>query len=932
MQRLHALSPYSKQLHLIFLGFLLATLVGCQQALNAEQHLEKAQTYFSDGKYTEASIEARNALQKEPDNALARSLLGKLHMNEGKAAAAEKELKRARELDPTDLSVTAPLIKALVQQGKSDQALLLPLDGLSPVDRVDALASQGLALLSEQRYSEATARLSEALAIDPASSYALTTRARLAALESNFDEARSLLRQTIQLDDNNATAWELLGDIEWDDNQLAAAEQAFGKALEARKTVEAATKAAQVMILQSRYDEAQELMSPLTKRSSKIPAVHFIEGLAQFRRGRYVDAQSAFDTTLALDEDYAAAVLYLSQTHLALDNKEQALQLAQRYYNIDATAVTGRKQLARVRIALGQHDEAERILNGLIQNGEADSQVVRLLATLLFETDRLDDAIAVMDLLGDEPLPAGDDAVTAIAGDELAGSATNQTQAEGSDGDDNVPLSAQAGVSRVLQLIQQNQLDEAVKQARSLKSHYPESVTPLILEGRVLLKAEKVSEARRVLEQALVLAPGNTAASGLLSDLALSQGDSDEGRRLLQQALVVNPGHLRTLISLAVLEAGEQNTAEMVRRLEMAIEAHPKASEPRIVLARHLIETQEADKALQLLRELDKRNDNNVNVLSTRMQAHLATRQYSLAKQIGSTLVSMQPEEGQWRYLLAEAFIQTGDAERALIELQSAAKRAPDSLPIQSRLARLSIAMGREDVLNSALSVIEAQDAEHPELAELRALAAQAQSSIRDDAPESSSRSTTVFDRADVLSTAKRLWKDGERSESIQLLEQWLTLNPDELPVRLTLASAHVQLDQIDAAMDQYRDVLEIDSENAVALNNLAWYLRSSYPVEALGYASKARELSPESASTLDTLAVVQLENDLVGKALISIDEALLANSDSVSIRFHHSQILVRSGRTEEAATALKALLEQNADFPERRSAESLLAEIQGGE
>ena len=82
-----------------FLGLCVIWLpVACSGSLTDAQYVNRAQDHLDRGELKSATIELKNALRQNLENAQARRLLGKVELEVGNAAAAEKELRRASEL------------------------------------------------------------------------------------------------------------------------------------------------------------------------------------------------------------------------------------------------------------------------------------------------------------------------------------------------------------------------------------------------------------------------------------------------------------------------------------------------------------------------------------------------------------------------------------------------------------------------------------------------------------------------------------------------------------------------------------------------------------------------------------------------------------------------------------------------------------------
>jgi Tfp pilus assembly protein PilF len=103
---------------------LVAGSAGCDDtSLTVAERLQRADEYRSSGDLTAAIIEIKNALQKNPESAAARFLLGEIYVDIGDGASAEKELVVARDLGIDRESVLKPLGRAWLLQQKFIEVL-----------------------------------------------------------------------------------------------------------------------------------------------------------------------------------------------------------------------------------------------------------------------------------------------------------------------------------------------------------------------------------------------------------------------------------------------------------------------------------------------------------------------------------------------------------------------------------------------------------------------------------------------------------------------------------------------------------------------------------------------------------------------------------------------------------------------------------------
>ena len=79
-------------------------------------------------------------------------------------------------------------------------------------------------------------------------------------------------------------------------------------------------------------------------------------------------------------------------------------------------------------------------------------------------------------------------------------------------------------------------------------------------------------------------------------------------------------------------------------------------------------------------------------------------------------------------------------------------------------------------------------------------------------------------------------------------LADWVENNPGDGAIRQVLAQAYLQSEETQAAIDQYQALLEVQPDNIVALNNLAWLYHSINDARAIEWAEQAFKLGSGSS------------------------------------------------------------------------------------
>lgn len=162
----------------------------------------------------------------------------------------------------------------------------------------------------------------------------------------------------------------------------------------------------------------------------------------------------------------------------------------------------------------------------------------------------------------------------------------------------------------------------------------------------------------------------------------------------------------------------------------------------------------------------------------------------------------------------------------------------------------------------------------------------------------------------------------GDAAGARKALEEAVSLDKAMAGPRLALAGLDEQAGNHDAAIARYREVLDANGNNVIALNNLAFALavHESAPADALPLAERAYTLSRGDATVADTVAWV---HHLLGnrqQAARYMGEALRGAGENGEVRLHAAAILAAAGDVEGARRELAKALELDPTVEQRRA------------
>jgi Tfp pilus assembly protein PilF len=153
--------------------------------------------------------------------------------------------------------------------------------------------------------------------------------------------------------------------------------------------------------------------------------------------------------------------------------------------------------------------------------------------------------------------------------------------------------------------------------------------------------------------------------------------------------------------------------------------------------------------------------------------------------------------------------------------------------------------------------------------------------------------------------------RKGDAEAAIASLTRATELLPDQAVVMGTLALVLDGSGRKTEAERAYRATLQLDSDNAIAMNNLAFLLaeRGEDLDHAWGYARRAMELTPDDADMMDTAGWVQLKRKETDAAIRLFATALAKEPGNDGYRQHLVSALEAKADRGAAMDELKGLL-----------------------
>lgn len=905
--------------------------------MSSEQMLERAKGYLSEDDMAAAAIELRNAVQADPENAEARYLLGGINLDSGDFASAEKEYRQASKAGWKQQDVILELTQAKLGQHHYREVLeeVQPHESWPAALRANLLGLRAVAAAGMGDLEKARSITAAAAALDADALYVLKVSIQLELLNQQPAAAQQVLERALARYPDDPGLLLLAASAYLQSRNVAAAKETYQQVIDMDPagfiTVNgrsARLGLAQLLLLEGELKQVESLIGPLSRRNPNDPYTNYIAGVLAFSQGDYVRSEERLLMVLKLAPEHNPTRLLFGAVSYAQENYEQAAYFLSKYLLAVPDNIFARKLLGRSYLLLGEYDAAKAILKAGVTETTDDAELLALAG--LSELRGGDRASGIAGLeravnVDPESLALREELARAYINTGESALAIKELRT----------ILEQGGQQKktetllVIATLRAGEFEEAISLVLDMLSREPDDPATIAFTGNVFAASGDRKEARKYFERALANEPGFPPAIMALANIEELDGNTAEAMALYRGLVNTTDKPVVPMLALARLSEKLGNKQEMIGWLERAIETAPEEVSPRVFLASYYLRENQTERAGSLVTEAVQLAPRDPEVMGVRGKLLMAERRYEEALPLLAELVERMPDSVSARLLLAECQLRLGHSKEARKELDAVLQQQANNMAAVALLAQLEIQEGKLDqALDHSLRIQQ----EYPELYLGYQLEGDARTARKDH--ESAGKAyAEAWDRRKspelAIKRAENSIRTGNPDAAVAQLQAWLSDNPDDVRVRQVLGVTYQQFGQDDKAVQAYEQVLAADSDNLVALNNLAWLLMQSNNPEAVVLAERAYSASPESAGVTDTYGWILVQLGQTDKGLQLLEQARVKLPDVPEVRYHYAVALYKTGAREEAEQLLEQLLRDGKPFEGEADARKIYMELQ---
>lgn len=905
-----------------------------------DSHYEKALQAYQQNKYDESYTYAKDALQEDPKNLLAKLLMGKLLTQKHNYAAAIKEFRQALDYKIDIHLVLVPLGNALLLNQQYQEVIDLG-NGydLNNEIKFEWKLLSAVAYTNLSKLPKARKQYRDALQIFSNDTRAINGLAFLDVYEGNIDRADEAAIQSFRINPLNNRTWLLKGKIAEARDNLTEAIDAYRKAIniDPKDTI-AKRFLAYALLRQNRLEEAKIITEDIIKQSSDDPfalllsswilsknnlsdlansvisnlsskfslvtdetyknheSISFVRGMTEYLQGKLEQARRTLARYVERNRADINASAILADIYLSLDQPNTALQTLEKIEEIIIEDLNVSLTLAKLYMQNGKDFKADFLLANIRERYPDELKVILMSAKALTARGKVDEAIALLE--------------------------SNENS------NDNSELLLAKGFLHV----QNEQFVSALNIAESLVTINNRNIDYWTLQSAALLGLEEYELAKTAIDNALALDPKHFPGRFNQATLLSKTNRLTEAKTQLNLLLEEQPRNSATQFQLALVESELKELDSAINRLNAVTTLEFNNVKAQSLLLDLYLENQQADAALIRVKRLNKEFPAVSEFDVKKAEILIHHKDFEGAKLQFNKLYNTWLDSPSNLYKLNKMQQSASDYEGAIKSLTRALSFIPNDLKLNLELAKLHLQIGDIAIAEEIVNRLLATDKNVPAIAFLQGDIALAKSEYVQahryfvKALDSKTNNQLVITR--LFELAKM---NVNQPEFLDLLTRLVQEQPNNNWLRKILADHLMDQNKWQQAKDHYLALLEQEKMKTsyTVLNNLATIYMDENIEKAYDYSQQAAEIGKAQPEVLDTHGWILTKMGRYEEGLVSLRQAHALNSNDPSIRYHIAFTLQKLGRLAESLREVEKILINYENFPEYEATKKLQTALQ---
>ena len=472
------------------------------------------------------------------------------------------------------------------------------------------------------------------------------------------------------------------------------------------------------------------------------------------------------------------------------------------------------------------------------------------------------------------------------------------------------------------------QMDKAKAEFASLAEKYPKNLVVQKGYVRVLLQVKDYGTARTVVTNLMKKSSKDPEVTALNGIVLLNDGKANDAVDALMEGAKNYPkdAFIQYWLGRAALQKGDNALAE--KSLRQAVELNPS----RLEAAEELARIAAARGDMQLMEDVA---DKTITAAPRfpggyiwRATVELNHNAPDKAEDDLKTAMSVAPHSPQAFLLLGRIRFSQKRFPEGVALLEQALQDDPNSLEAMHLLVEYELFQKHPD---KAMARLNAQIEKSPKNSGFYDLLAQLQIQDKnlDQAVATAQKAMQMNpgDAEAVMLYTQLQVNRGQAANAINAWEQWLSAHPTDANALAIVGTLEESRGDNAKAEAYYKKALQNDPKQSVAANNLAYrmLLNGENVDVALTLAQTARQKTPNSPNTADTLAWAYYYKGTYAFARDLLEDAVKADTKNATMEYHLGMVYSKLKDKNNASIHLKKAVSLAPGSPTAKDAQTAL-------
>jgi tetratricopeptide (TPR) repeat protein len=510
--------------------------------------------------------------------------------------------------------------------------------------------------------------------------------------------------------------------------------------------------------------------------------------------------------------------------------------------------------------------------------------------------------------------------------------------------------------------IDESMLKKSIEEYKKITEIDPKDTDSWLMLGRLEKVATNSVEAQNAYKKALEIDPDNEDALTGLAMVYADLGDNTAAADLLKKLATKNPS-IRSLQALAAAYDQMHEYALAAETLKRALELNPQnAAELKRFMAADLRRAMQFQDALKVYQELVTEEPGDAESYLRMSNIYIQLRDFTKAREAEDKARGIEPNNLDVRY-----------NEVSILQAEGRIPEAIDRLKeILDTTAKKNYSKeergNRFELLDRLWTLYRINDQTEPAVEALRQMAEldhdrdavvaaqiidtyrlgkdlpkaqkEAESALKkwpDDKTLHVTHASLLADMGQVDTAAAEMKKllDGkndrevyfqlaqlvydrgrkfdDEAKALDTAEKLAVSKEEKREIWFQRGAMYERMKKVDLAEAEFRKVLEVNPDDAQALNYLGYMLadRDIKLTEALSLVSKALNIDPNNGAYLDSAGWVYFKLNRLPEAEENLRQALLRTPRDATVHDHMGDVLLRESKVKEAIAQWQISLQE---------------------